>query len=139
MKGLAPGLRRRVLAFDASGMLGGLFVTTEAEARELVHGDSQHAAREALVSGRYSQLLERLGEGQAPLTLFITCSDSRLSPNLFTSSEPGELFVVRNVGNLVPPRDSSGAPGVGAAIDYVVEVLGGGGRSSSGRTSAVAW
>ncbi|HYO55639.1 bifunctional SulP family inorganic anion transporter/carbonic anhydrase [Archangium sp.] len=135
VKGLSPGLQRRVLAFDASGRLGGLFVTTEAEARELVHGDSQHAAREALVSGvlrfkegashsRYSRLLEHLSEGQAPLTLFITCSDSRLSPNLFTSSDPGELFVVRNVGNLVPPCDSPGAPGVGAAIDYAVEVLG---------------
>jgi carbonic anhydrase len=135
VKGLAADLRQRVLAFDASGTLDALFVTTEAEARELVHSDSEQAAREALVSGvlrfkegalhgRYLQLFEHLSAGQAPLTLFITCSDSRLSPNLVTSSEPGELFVVRNVGNLVPPSDSPGATGVGAAIDYAVEVLG---------------
>jgi len=59
--------------------------------------------------------------GQQPETLFITCSDSRVDPNLITNSAPGELFIVRNVGNVVPNRDLPG--GTAAAIQYAVEVL----------------
>ncbi|MEO6599056.1 MAG: carbonic anhydrase [Polyangiaceae bacterium] len=59
--------------------------------------------------------------GQQPETLFITCSDSRVDPNLITNSAPGELFIVRNVGNVVPNRDLPG--GTAAAVQYAVEVL----------------
>ena len=59
--------------------------------------------------------------GQQPETLFITCSDSRVDPNLITNSAPGELFIVRNVGNVVPSVDLPG--GTAAAIQYAVEVL----------------
>jgi carbonic anhydrase len=68
------------------------------------------------------QLFEQLATaGQQPETLFITCSDSRLVPNLITNSQPGELFIIRNVGNVVPPRDLPG--GTAAALEYAVEVL----------------
>jgi carbonic anhydrase len=68
-------------------------------------------------------LFRRLAErGQHPETLFITCSDSRVAPNLITSTEPGDLFIVRNVGNVVPHVTVPG--GTAAAIEYAVEVLG---------------
>jgi carbonic anhydrase len=68
-------------------------------------------------------LFEQLSEkGQRPETLFITCSDSRVVPTLITNSAPGELFIIRNVGNIVP-SDRGMVGGVAAAIEYAVEVL----------------
>lgn len=70
------------------------------------------------------RMFERLAEaGQRPETLFITCSDSRVVPTLITSTEPGELFIVRNVGNIVPSVARGVLGGVSAAIEYAVEVL----------------
>jgi carbonic anhydrase len=63
--------------------------------------------------------------GQHPTALFIGCSDSRLVPHLLTGSGPGELFIVRNVGNFVPPYDAShGYHGTVAAVEYAVLHLG---------------
>jgi carbonic anhydrase len=63
--------------------------------------------------------------GQHPRALFIGCSDSRLVPHLLTGSGPGELFVVRNVGNFVPPYDAShGHHGTAAAVEFAVLHLG---------------
>lgn len=68
-----------------------------------------------------------LALGQAPDTLFVGCSDSRVVPNLFASTEPGDLFVTRNVGNLVAPRrDGPPVPGgnsVAAAVEFSISVL----------------
>jgi carbonic anhydrase len=69
------------------------------------------------------EFFEQLAKGQAPETLFITCSDSRINPNLITQTEPGELFIVRNAGNIVPPH-SHDPGGEAATIEYAVEVLG---------------
>ena len=66
----------------------------------------------------HRDLFERLGKDQTPETLFITCSDSRINPNLITQTQPGELFILRNVGNLVPPYESLG--GTAAGIEFAV-------------------
>ncbi len=69
-------------------------------------------------------LFEKLARhGQKPETLFITCADSRVMPNSITSTGPGELFTVRNVGNIVPSVEGGVIGGVAAAIQYAVEVL----------------
>ena len=68
-------------------------------------------------------LFSRLATGQSPKVLFITCADSRVVPQLLTSSQPGDLFVVRNAGNVVPPYPLTSS-GEGASIEYAVAVLG---------------
>ncbi|MSR30046.1 MAG: carbonic anhydrase [Gemmataceae bacterium] len=68
-------------------------------------------------------LFQKLGKGQSPLALFITCSDSRINPNLLTQTEPGELFILRNAGNLIPPA-STGPCGEEATVEYALVQLG---------------
>lgn len=69
---------------------------------------------------RHQQRFQDLvAQGQHPKTLFIGCSDSRLVPYLLTGAEPGDLFIVRNVGAFVPPYDGShGLHGTTAAIEF---------------------
>jgi carbonic anhydrase len=72
----------------------------------------------------YSELFKDLGDKQAPHTLFIGCSDSRVVPNLITRTMPGELFVVRNIANLVPPyRFTTDYVATTSAIEYALQVL----------------
>jgi carbonic anhydrase len=71
-------------------------------------------------SGEY----RKLAEGQYPEALFITCSDSRVIPALITGARPGEIFELRNAGNIVPPYGRPGASGEAATVEYALEVLG---------------
>ena len=76
---------------------------------------------------QYERRFEALALSQAPDALFVTCSDSRVVPDLLASTEPGDLFTMRNVGNLIPPATAEGIS-VGdlseaSAIEYAVLVL----------------
>jgi len=75
--------------------------------------------------GRYRALFRQLSrDGQNPHTLFITCSDSRVLAELITQSKPGDLFVVKNVGNIVPPATAVGSTNsTAAAIEFAVDGL----------------
>lgn len=68
-------------------------------------------------------LFEKLAKGQNPETLFITCSDSRIDPTLLTKAQPGDLFILRNAGNIVPPH-GAGNGGEAATIEFAVAALG---------------
>lgn len=70
----------------------------------------------------HQELFEQLSHGQKPRVLFITCSDSRVDPNLITQAQLGELFVIRNAGNIIPPYGATNG-GEGATIEYAVQAL----------------
>ena len=130
--GLADDHRAKLVS-AAGDDVAALLVGSEREAATLL-GESTSADRRLRAGVEqyrrslrpsYAHLFEQLADGQAPHTLFITCSDSRISPNLITATEPGELFIVRDIGNLVPPeRIPASGSSVGAAVDYAVGVLG---------------
>jgi len=81
----------------------------------------QRFKREAFAAHR--ALFRRLASHQSPRVLFITCADSRVVPSLITQTKPGDIFVERNPGNIVPvySRESTG---VAASIEYAISVLG---------------
>lgn len=73
----------------------------------------------------HKDLFKILKEGQEPHTLFISCSDSRIDPNMITGTLPGELFIIRNIANIVPPyRDTGEHVATTSAIEYAVNILG---------------
>lgn len=72
----------------------------------------------------HEQLFSELGKEQKPHTLFIGCSDSRLVPGMITATRPGELFIIRNIANIVPPYKQSGEYLAAiSAIEFAVEEL----------------
>ena len=89
--------------------------------KELVNGFKNF--REAYFEKR-SRVLQQLAEkGQSPQTMVICCSDSRVEPSTLFGIGPGDLFVVRNVANLVPPFTSKDNISIGSALEYAVKIL----------------
>jgi carbonic anhydrase len=74
------------------------------------------------IYGKDKQFYIDLAKGQAPECLFITCADSRINPNLITQTKPGELFILRNAGNIVPPWGAVKG-GEAATIEYAIYAL----------------
>ena len=70
----------------------------------------------------HHDLLEQLSHGQKPRVLFICCSDSRVDPTLITQTEVGELFVIRNAGNIIPPYGAANG-GEGGTLEYALQAL----------------
>jgi carbonic anhydrase len=87
--------------------------------RKLVEGLHQFQSE---VFASHSELFQRLEHGQNPDAMFITCSDSRVDPTLLTQTIPGDLFVLRNAGNIIPPH-SAGSFGEASTIEFALEVL----------------
>lgn len=82
--------------------------------QKLVHGI--HHFQSSIFSTQ-RELFERLANGQNPMALFITCSDSRINPNLITQTDPGDLFILRNAGNIIPPHGVT-VGGEAATIEF---------------------
>ncbi len=73
---------------------------------------------------QFKELFQKLKSGQKPHTLFIGCSDSRVVPNLITKTLPGEIFVIRNIANIIPPfRTPDEYLSTVSAIEYAIEIL----------------
>lgn len=129
-----PHVREAIAAHDPDGTLASLVVDGEAEAMRRIAriGDISPVERLAEgvarfrvdAAGRHRDLFARLAEGQRPHTLFIACADSRVSPQLITGTEPGELVVLRNVGNIVPKPGRDEMPAEAAGVEYAVHILG---------------
>jgi carbonic anhydrase len=71
---------------------------------------------------RHKEMFEALASGQRPDALFITCSDSRIDPCLLTQTQPGELFICRVIGNIVPPYPDA-VGGISATVEFAAAVL----------------
>jgi carbonic anhydrase len=88
--------------------------------RKLIQGVRRF---QSTVFSEQRELFEALSKKQQnPVALFVTCSDSRINPNLLTQTEPGDLFLLRNAGNIIPPYGAANG-GEGATIEYAVSVL----------------
>jgi carbonic anhydrase len=130
--GMRESVKQRVLSFDDHGHLAERIAQTEADIDALLPGDT-HDDEGRLSRGvesymrtqlpRYEGLYKKLADSQSPHTLFITCADSRVVPNLITTTEPGELFILRNVGNMIPPFGPRDQPATGAGVEYAVGIL----------------
>lgn len=131
--GLKPECRKTLLALDSQHTIAKCLASSESEMTDLLYDRSLRGPLDRLIYGvekfkndmhaSYGSLFKKLADSQSPHTLFITCSDSRIDPNLITSTHPGELFIVRNVGNLIPPYGEDKTPAEGAAVEFAVGVL----------------
>lgn len=72
---------------------------------------------------RHKDLFEHLAKNQTPQAVLITCSDSRIVPDLLLQTEPGDLFIIRNAGNIVPPAGPTSG-GTTASLEYAIVALG---------------
>jgi carbonic anhydrase len=134
LKGLPKNFQNRLTGLPGGSALEATFCTSESEAFDRVTSNGNNSVASRLSYGvdrfrqnfhsRYEPMFEKLAKQQNPHTLFITCADSRIIPNLITGSEPGDLFTLRNIGNFVPPYGADGTPAEGAAVEFAVGVLG---------------
>lgn len=104
---------------DRGGIAGRCCTLNKMAADKFLRGVSRFRRN---VYPRHQELFEKLAASQQPEALFITCADSRIDPCLLTQTNPGELFICRVIGNIVP-RYPDKIGGVSATIEYAVGVL----------------
>lgn len=132
LQGARPAVRELLERADVQGVLSDRMLVSECELQgafsekrvglpRLAYGVERFRADREL---RLKPLLEKLAFDQKPHTLFLTCSDSRINPNLLTGTDLGELFVVRNVGNAFPPFEEGVATSEGGALEFGILALG---------------
>ena len=131
--GLKPSHQETLIALYPDHPLNELFAQSETEMLEILNETQSHKGLDRLlygvekfrrdIKGGYDSLFKKLATSQSPHTLFITCSDSRINPNLITSTNPGELFIVRNVGNIIPAYGKDDTPAEGAAVEFALGML----------------
>lgn len=131
--GLNAGCRESLASLYPEHPLNDLIAQSETEMLEMLNQFHSTKTLDRLlygvekfrrdIKGGYDSLFKKLATSQSPHTLFITCSDSRINPNLITSTDPGELFIVRNVGNIIPAYGGDDTPAEGAAVEFAIGML----------------
>jgi carbonic anhydrase len=126
--------RERLVAADPRGEIASCVAPSARDLEGVLERPVAVFSRQNLLNGverfrgevkeHYDSLFEDLADGQHPHTLFITCADSRVSPGHMMGAHPGDIFIVRCIGALVPPAGADDMHVEGAAIEYGVGVLG---------------
>lgn len=132
LQGVRPHCQVFLSKADHNGILAERMKATEFEVQQELYDQTQAITRLFYGINRfrrqrekqYSTLLHQLADTQKPHTLFLTCSDSRINPNLLTSTDPGELFVIRNVGNAFPPYSTTQISSEQGALEFSIKALG---------------
>ena len=132
--GPSPRVRERLLAADRTGEVHAHIATSSRDVEPILEKSAGMLGRPNILAGverfrdqmrdHYDSLFDQLADGQHPHTMFITCADSRISPGQMMGAHPGDLFIVRCLGALVPGAGSEHMPQEGAALEYGVGVLG---------------
>ncbi len=133
IKGLQSSVSEPLFALDKEQILQQHLVYDESEVKEFFAPRENPIGMSRLVEGaqkfskeianNYHSLMNKLADKQDPHTLFIACADSRVDTNLITSTSLGELFTIRNVGNIIPPYGSHASSAEGAAIEFALGKL----------------
>ncbi|MHB1949569.1 MAG: bifunctional SulP family inorganic anion transporter/carbonic anhydrase [Gammaproteobacteria bacterium] len=133
IKGLQRRFERLMILNGGKDILENHYLLSENQLKNSLSPSQVTSSHERLIHGvrlfyneceRHDRrLFEFIASTQDPHTLFVTCSDSRMVPNLLTSTEPGELFIVRNVGNCIPPYGSLSIFSEAAAFEFALTNL----------------
>lgn len=133
IKGLQRRFERLLILNEGKEILEKHYLLSENQLKSSEHTAKVISSHERLIHGvrlfynecemHDRRLFEFIASTQDPHTLFVTCSDSRMVPNLLTSTEPGELFIIRNVGNCIPPYNSAEVFSEAAAFEFALSNL----------------
>lgn len=133
IKGLSRQFESLFRTCGGAKLIDHCYLVSEHELRQKETFTAPQSARGRLVHGvnRFyterkqndKRLFEYISQKQNPHTLFITCSDSRIIPSLITSTDPGELFIIRNVGNFIPPYNPNIVYSEAAALEFALTHL----------------